>query len=560
MTDLEFFDRAACYEKIPPLDSNSAKQLLGKRLQDARIDYRSEDLDIITPYLGGYAPAVNLAAGLIRQYGIALVLADTSMLVDFQIQAFSEVLSKLGLSDLEWAILRLLAAGLDLPMEALASAMKITVDTLAPSLRRLVDLNLVLITNTTYSIAYPIRFAVQSARGTLSADEFSRIGQNLKATFWDDQSELPVYEVIESTISALLHSGGTDLLDFAGIIVPSLLFRAAKDAYEQWGNANWERALKLLQQLIVLEPAHRGGLVLRLKIEVKMTLWGDASKTLQKIQSLRFPERFALEGYVNWKQRRYERAAGLYKVALANGERAVEIYHGLANCLFQLGNDREATKYILEGLEKRARRNGLLLDLAAKMAIVGRRFAEASEYIEELKRLNALTDYHHRAATLFAAMRRPAQALPHARAALVGARGRYEIESVLISVLIDLGEFGEAEERLTQMEKSDRASGSRKDVRLGLRVKLNVRQGSWRTAQGYWESLSEKGSPVQKALRIELLERKLEDVSISVSDRASTKEEHKELVENINHLGDTSFFSDDYETDFDEAPLIVEGT
>ncbi len=547
MSDGQLREVDACYTRVPALDTLASSQLLARRLQLAGTTFEPNDIEVLVPYLGGYPPAINLAVGFILEYGLPLLLADKSILVNFQIQTFAEVLDKLSLSPDQWRVLRVLAAGIELPIDALASALRITVEQLAPHLRGLVDLNLTVASGLSFSIAYPIRFAVQASRGTLSADEFNHIGKNLKETYWDNKETLPDYDVIDSTITALLRSDDADLQPFSGIVIPSLLFRAAKSSYELWGHANWEKALGLLNKLLQLEPTHRGGLVLRLKIQVKMTLWPEAEKTLKQIQEYKMPERFALEGYLCWKQRRFSRAVTLYKVALSNGERAVEIYHGLANCLFQMGELKEAKRFIKEGLANRARHNGLLLDLAAKMAIVAKDFDEAKEYIEQLRRLNSTTDYHHRAATLYAAMKNPAKALPHAREALNDARGRYEIDSVLISILIDLKEFPEAEDRLRSLEKTDRASGARKDVRLGLRIKLLIRQGDWKSAEAFWEPLSDKESPVHKALRTELLERKLIDKSLSEIVKRSVSEELQILAPDSSELSTSILMLDDYE-------------
>ena len=555
LTDDQFRAHGACYEKIPALDNAATQQLLLKRLQLAKIPYTPEQVESLVPYLNGYPPAVALAVGLSRDYGLPVVLADKSMLVDFQIQAFAEPLKRLNLSDDDWAVLRILSAGLELPLDSLARAVGCTHETISTVLRRLIDLNLVLTSYFVFSIAYPLRFAVQASKGTLSTEEFSSIGRNLKETFWDVGDALPSYEIIESTISALLRSSSADLDQFGGLVLPSLIYRAAKDSYEQWGSLNWDKAQRLLSRLLVLEPNHRGALVLTLKIQVKRGQWSEAEQTLKKIQDLKMPERFALEGYLHWKRQKYSKAVGFYKLALSNGERAVEIYHGIANCLFQLGQIKEAARYIDEGLKNRARHNGLLIDFAAKMAIVAQDFEAAENYVEQLRRLNALTDYHHRAATLYAAMKKPATALPHAREAINGARGRFEVDCVLISILVDLKEFVEAENRLRELELKD-AAGSRKDVRLGLRLKLLLRQGDWRGAEAIWQLITDKTTAIPKALRTELLERKLADKSLPQYERESAIEELKILAGEENTK--SVLFDEDYEPELAEGESEVE--
>src|ERR1035441_4141452 len=79
----------------------------------------------------------------------------------------------------------------------------------------------------------------------------------------------------------------------------------------------------------------------------------------------------------------------------------MEIYHGLATCLFRMNNLQEAEKVVQEALRRRrANPNRLLVDLAALLAISTGNYSDAKGYIDQLRRMKADADYHHRLATL----------------------------------------------------------------------------------------------------------------------------------------------------------------
>lgn len=526
--DLANFE--ACYQKVRPLDKTASEKLLSQRLTKAKIEFSSAEVSELTEYLEGYPPAINLAVQLTADYGIKAIIADKRVLVSFQSQTFVDVLAKLSLEDADWDILKIFASGLELPLEGLAAGVEVDPSDFLSSLRKLIDLNLVLVSGDVYSIAYPVRYAVQAMKGNLTADDYTRIGRKLKQAFWQN-NELPEYSIIDSTISAALRgTSDPELASFYELALPSSIFRAARDSFYGRGRANGERALVLLRKLLEVEPDHRDGMKLLLKLQVRFGQYPEARGTLRRIKELGRPEALPLEGYLHWKEGRFKEAIASYQAAIADGQRAVEIYHGLANCLFLEKRIDEAKKQIREGLQRRSRRNGLLVDLAAKIAIATRDYKEAATYVEQLRQLNALEDYNHRAATLYSAIGQPAKALYFAREAVKSPNSRFETEAVLIKVLVDLDELVEAEDRLEQFEKHETAAGGRRDVRLGLRCKLLLRQGDWRAAEAIWQQLADKDGLIQQSLHKDILVEKLKDPEVRGKERQYATAELEQLT------------------------------
>lgn len=519
----------AVYTRVPPLTLSSTKLLLTQSLRKAEMIAASDQVSEIAHYLEGYPPAVSIAVSLAKEYGIANVVADKSGLVDFQIRTFAGVMEKLRLDEREWAILRILAAETVMPLEGLAGALEATPNELAKSLRRLTDLNLVLPSGVNFAIAFPVRFAVHSLRGRLSAEEFGAIGRHLKAAFWDNSDQIPPLEVIEATIHAVIRSDASDLSDFKGFVVPSMLYRSAKEYYDRGRPEAREQTRKLLSQLLKLDPEHKPGLILLCKTQVRLTEWAEAEHTLADIRARRLPEQHFLAGFLLWKQGAFAKAVTAFRTALALGQTAVEVYHGLATCLFRLNNLAEAEKEIQDGLRWR-RPNSLLLDLAAQIAIARGNYIAAESYIDHLRRLRADTDYHHRSATLFNARKQFAEALPHAQAAVdAGGRRRFEVEATLADTLIEVRDFPRASQLLDELDKRDRFGSEKRDIRLGLRCKLHLRQHKWKQAEDLWKELADHTRAVTLALRREILQQKIDDLTTTPGVRAEAKAELERL-------------------------------
>lgn len=508
-----------CGAKVPPLDSEACRQFLQRRLADSNIVVTTEQIASLLPQLNGYPPSVNMAATYAKEYGLPVLLNNKSVLTSFQQQEFADLLEELHLSTMEWGILRLLAAGMEFPIEGLMVATGQPADKIVPAVHHLIDLSLVLNNGGTLAVTGPLIYAIQSAKGAILPNEYAFIGKSLKAKFWDTQDTLPDYGILEATISSLLKSDEPDLKDFKQVVVPSMLFRNANYHYRLGGHDHWLKAKKLIEALIELNPKSVKALSLLMKIQVRLRKLHDAEVILNKIKDLKAPERYFLEGFLLWKSRRFSAAVPHFETALRLGQEAVEIYHGLAICLFRLGKLDEAKKIIHRGLRGKARDNVLLVDLAAQIAIDKNELAEAEKYVEQLRRLKADADYHHRFATLLNARHKSTEALTHARKASQGPRARFENKTTLINTLIEVKQFKEAEQALDQLDETYGFEEDRRDVRLGLRCKFLLRQNKWPQAEPLWEELHEKDSPVHAALHKEILQQKVADRKTSVADR-----------------------------------------
>lgn len=514
----------AVFQRVPPLDLTSTKLLLTQLIRRSRVDATSDQISELAPYLDGYPPAVSLAASTACEYGMSVVIGDKSGLIDFQIRTFAGTLEKLSLSNQQWTILKILASETALTLQGLAAVSGATDESVAKDLHRLLDLNLVLVSGIVFVIAAPIRMAVQSLKGLLSETDYATMARSLKTKYWDGVDSLPPLEIVQATIHAVMRSQSADLSDFRGFVLPSMLYRLAKEYYDRGGQDAWERALEFVDQLLKLDPQHRHGWLLHAKTQIRLQMWSQASNTISHIQSMGLAEHHSLRGFMFWKRRDYARAVLEYRSALAIGQNSVEVVHGLATCLVRLNEYSEADKVIQRGLHGR-RQNSLLLDLAAQIAIIRGNYDDAANYIDKLRRMRADADYHHRLATLLNARKQYREALPHAEEAMKSFRRRFEMDATFIDTLIELRQFGRASELLDGLDGRKRLGRDKESVRLGLRCKLYLRQKRWRDAETMWTSIVDKDAPVHLALRMEILEQKIADLTTTPGARATATAE-----------------------------------
>jgi tetratricopeptide (TPR) repeat protein len=508
-----------CGTKVPPLVPEASRQFLSRRFADNHIPLSLEQSAALIPALNGYPPAFNLAASYAKEYGLSVLLSNRAILTSFQEQEFADLLAAMNLSNHEWGILRLLAAGMELPVEGIMAATGQPSTTIVPSIQHLVDLSLVLNNSGTLAIAGPLTYAVKASKGAIRASEYAFIGKALKSEFWDKQDVIPDYGILETTISALLRSDTPDLKDFKHFVVPSMLLRNARYHYQLGGHEHWLKAQDLLSSLLKLEPRNAQALSLQMKIQVRLRQWQKAEATLQEIKSLELPERHFLEGFLLWKRKRFSTAVSHFNAALSLKQEGFEIYHGLANCLLRLGRLDEAKKIVQKGLTGRARQNVLLVDLAALIAIERNELDDAEKYVEQLRRLKADEDYHHRAATLASARHKSREAVTHARKASQVPRARFEVRTTFVNTLIEVREFVEAQRELDALDHNYKMEEGRRDVLSGLRCKYLLRQGKWSDAEKVWALLDDKDSAVHAALQKEILQQKIADKTTSLRER-----------------------------------------
>ncbi len=401
-----------------------------------------------------------------------------------------------------------------------------------------------------FQIAAPVREAVFVTRGRLTDSEFSRIARALEDAFWQNPAELPPMEIVAATVHAVSRSDATGLSEFGSLVLPSTLYKAAKEKYDEGGPDSWLIALKLTERVLEMDRRHRRARILRFKILVRLGDWNQAQAVLREIAATGDLEQYYLRGFMLWKRRAHEQAIDAFRSALRVGHTAIPVYHGLGTCQLRCGWVDAALTTIREGLKNR-RPNKFLLDLGVQAAIEAELYDEAARYLEDLKRFKEDTDFHHRAAILLSAQGDFAEALRHAELAVQGSRSRFEAMANLADILIELREFDRAANQLDSLDARFAVDPTKNDVRAGLRCKLLVREQNWRLAEQILAQTVDQATPHYRALRADILVLKVKDPGVSPGEREAAFREREAIERDLGRR--TALVRDFDEAEADET-------
>ena len=532
---------------VSPLGFDATRRLLVQALKSASIPTpKDEVVQELTGYLDGYPPAVQLAVAYAQRYGTDALVADKSSLVDLKVRTFDRVLNKLQLDATDRQLLRILGIEPGLSLDVLATMANVTAADLVPRVNRLIDHSVIVRYTDVLSLAAPMRDSVYRQFGIFSPAEYSEFAQRLKGQYWKDPTLVPSLDAIDATLYTAARASSRELSDFADIIVPSMLLKIANAAYHEKG---WEAARDFAQRAIDADPRPDRGWVILAKAYIRLAHdgaaeWVQAESAVAQLKKRGYTAYYYLSGFLNWKRGDLKAAVRDFKQAEISGDRGVAVYRDRAHCEYQLGLDDDAQADIKIALDKYPR-NPFIVDLAAAIAIRSGKYDKAQEFLNDLEEVEPRKEhYHHRLATFYAAKKQFGPALTEANLAAQRTPPLHEMLTNRIDILIELHRYPEALEELSRVEQQFRGKMAR-DVQVGLRCKLALRQGLWSEAEGFYSQLHNKESLVHKHLRADILRQKSVDAKVSSQDRNDAKAELELLTKELTAVGATFPFVSD---------------
>ena len=488
----------------------------------------------LTPYLDGYPPAVQLAVSYAHRYGLDALVADKSALVDLKVRTFDRVLSKLQLDATDQLILRVLGMEPGLSLDVLATIMDASTVDIVPRVNRLIDHSVIVRYSDALSLAAPMRHSVYREFGIILPNEYSLFAQRLKGRYWEDPDNVPSLDAIDATLYTTARASGNEFGDFADLVVPSMLLKVATAAYHE---KDWKAARDFAQRATDADPRLDRAWVILAKAYIRLAHeggaeWSQAEAAVSRLNQIGNRQQHYVAGFLNRKRGNFKAAVHHFKQAENSGDRGVAVYRERAYCRFQLGLMDEAQADIKVALDKYPR-NPFVIDLAAAIAIRQGNYPVAETFLKDLEELEPQKEhYYHRLATLYAAKGQFHRALEEADRAALRTPPVAEILANRIDILIELERYKDALVELDQVALRFKGSAAR-DVQVGLRCKLQLRQANWREAEVLYSTLHNKEFPVHKSLRAELLRQKSTDLTISADERKVAREEAHALAKEI---------------------------
>lgn len=514
--------------QLKALSLESSRVLISQHMNLSGVVANQSQVEKLAELIGGYPPLAVVATKLAQTYGLSALLADEAILVDLKLQTFIPILDRLPLNKQHWRILRLLASEFGLPLDAICVALDEAEEPTAGLIRDLVDYNLVGPTGDEYELSPPLTEAVLRMKGRFKQSEFAAIATKLRKRYWRGD-QVPALSVLEALVHATGRGGGSLDAEFRDVILPSSLVRLAEDAYHA---QDWEQAVTFSRLALKADPELHDAREYLIKSYVRLEKWGDAETELGEVERRRLRRQFYLKGFIAWKRGELEKAVNALRSAVRVGDRSISVTRDLAHCLFRLGTKKslDEARSLMQAALGRPNPNRFIVDLAAQIAIERQAWREVEELLGLLQGVDSPQSFRYRRAAYLAARGRPFEALNDAEYACSGKSARFEMRVLLASVLIDCRKFEEADEAIAKLRAR---TEWHKDIQIGLRCELLIRQAKWREAETVWQGLRSKDRPVHLGLRREILKIKVNDESLPLVEREEVKEELSGLDEQL---------------------------
>ena len=511
--------------QLRPLGEIETKRLLKLLADHKNVNLLPEQIDELAEYIAGYPPAAYFVIQQSKDYGIELVLRDKPSLIHFTSTIFLRHLSKIGLSDYEKTLLKILASYSPLPINILTNLLEIDPNTLDKMLIRLIDLSLVIATDCGhYRIADPVKEASIQSFGPLLLSEHYKFAKCVSSYLKNAEFEGPQLQLARLLFTAA-HISRDNTLAIESIYLVNDLIKLTENLYHQ---RRYQEVIQTGRLALKERPQSLTARRYLIRGLIQEEQWGVAERQIQELRKYA-PTRevFFHQGFLERHRGDIPKAITNYKSAKDLGWRGLAINRELAYCHFRLGEYDPAAEYIKEALKSPVT-NRFIVDLNAQIAIRRHNKETAEAALNTLKVIDDPIYYYHRLSTYERAFGTPKAALEAAQTAVKeDNEPPFGVLAQLTNCQIETGHLPEARETLSQI--NSRFSRIKNDIRQGLKCKLEIACKSFSEALITSKNINDKGSFIYKKLRRDALEGELATSALSDETRKEYESEFAQL-------------------------------
>jgi tetratricopeptide (TPR) repeat protein len=508
--------------RIPPLPERDSHLLLHALARRINIQLSHEQLKDITDHASGYPPACYFAIQLIKEYGVAAVLANSSELVDFRVLTFVNYVTRHTLSEKENEILRLLANFSPLPLSVIGGYCCLDPEATSSALFKLTDFSMISFDPSgLYAISDPLRDAVIKRSHFFTRSEAKNVAGAL-GTWLDENVEEHISLSFSRVIYRVARQANENSLAEKVTYLTADIFRLAEQAYNQ---QDYEVAVDGFRKVLELRPDNDKAMVFLVRVLAQLDEWDECNTLCSVMEGRKLPTRTTqfLRGFVARKRSHFSDAIRHFEVARKAGRNDVAVLRELASCYLITGDSVRADVYLREAFDLQSD-NPYLIDMAVKIAIEQRDLQRAAEQLERLRIFDSGQFYWHRMATYYVAMSDVTAAIDAGIRSVNGAvRPRYEALSHLAYCEIRAGLINDARMHLAEIDRL--FPRLRKGITSALQCHLELKAGNSEQVLRRIDSATSKENRFFEALRLGAIKLVLANPGISERRRVELQAE-----------------------------------
>lgn len=492
--------------ELPPAATQNLIRLMGR---DRGLPFDNAQVEALSVYCRGYPPAVQFALDEARAYGVPHVVANQKALVNFSAEIFlKQIKADKKISSTMSEIMKLLSSYSPLPMTVIVNYCSVEIEQLIEEIEYLLDFAFVLPEGPHYRISEPIRDAAYRAFGGMFVDH-GRVAQLLEEYLTNEPDDDARLALSQTIFRASLLSDSEKHSPFAVGFASDFIQVATQSYHDQ----DYDLAIKYGKAAIDLRPDNVDLRRYVAQALIRKERYTEAETHIDALVEVgELKEAFYVKGFAARRQRNYAEAIEAYKKSLAYGRGGAAVHRELASCYFEMGDLPKAERHIREA-ESKSPHNKFIVDLRCTIAIRLGDLESAERTLEILDRVEMGGFAEHRHSTFEQARGDPKRALSFAQSAIAKmSRPPFEVVANVANCEIEAAHPEEAMETLTLLGK--RFGKTHHNAQVGLRCKYEIRFGEISNAEGLWNSLNDKETPVHNGLRLAILNRKLQADSL----------------------------------------------
>lgn len=522
---------------VRPLAETDVRSLITLSANRAGITLGREQVTVLAEQVRGYPPAVTYAVELMRAYGAALILQQREQVVAFRSSPFIQYIRSLDTKPTERSLLRLLAANSPLPLEVLVAASRKGSDSVGEALMHLIDVSLAVPDDSGwYRIADPVADAVSRAMKSCSRDEYAAIAQALNEFIPRVQGEGSVLELERVRFRALVMSGKAGASRQAGALIADWI-RLAESLYHE---RRYAIAAETGRAALEARPGNADAVRWLIRALIKLEEFEEARERIRTMSDQgEGREALYLSGFLERHRGKTRECVEFYQRALDAGYSGVAIHRELAQGYLDLNDLPQARTHIALAQE-RQRDNPYIIDLMIKIACAQRDETTARQLLTVLAGVDRPAFVAHRRSRVEDVFGSAEDAYRAAQEA-VGDQERppFEMLAQLTLCEIKTARYESASAHLDQMNELN--PSQRRDIQTGLRCRMAISQGHYRTALDLWENLRTKERPVHLKLRRDALEGLLRETVVAADERLTLDKDVDNLNRRLSDFPDADF-------------------
>lgn len=235
MMPMRFKDinKRSYHQYIPALQDESTRNIFGLILKQLGVDYTDEQVSLATEFLDGHPFNIRFAAAFSHNYGLDVLIADPSELIDWKRKRAEDFLTKMTFSIAEADIFVALSEYRYLAVEMLFSIIDHPMSEAAAAIRRLQEYSCVERREGYCHIAPPLRDAIRRDVRFDRPDEWKQsLGKKICDAIAEYQNDDDVSIAILDGGALAAARGHSAPPYLSALILPSHLLRIARDYYD----------------------------------------------------------------------------------------------------------------------------------------------------------------------------------------------------------------------------------------------------------------------------------------------------------------------------------------